>query len=74
MAARWLSQAKALPGESPALAPNAQLYDFAMALQVRGASCCSCLRIQDGTVLCMAANKLSSNIVKNINQKPEKQV
>eukprot|EP00047_Mylnosiga_fluctuans_P003769 m.230841 g.230841 ORF g.230841 m.230841 type:complete len:803 (+) comp12124_c0_seq1:82-2490(+) len=58
-AAHWLHQANALPSESPALVPNAQLYDLAIALQ-------------DGTVLCIVANKISPMCIKSFHQKPEK--
>ena len=61
LAGRWLVQVGSLPADSPVLLPNARVYDLALALQ-------------DGTVLCNAANKLAPNCIPAVHQKPEKQV
>lgn len=60
MAARWLNVAGVLPPDSPALARNGKVYDFALALQ-------------DGVILCNTVNRIHPNAIKQINQKPEKQ-
>lgn len=60
MARDWLNTLEVLAPDSPACAPQARVYDLALALQ-------------DGTVLCNALNKLIPGAIDSMNEKPEKQ-
>eukprot|EP00052_Salpingoeca_macrocollata_P034789 m.12643 g.12643 ORF g.12643 m.12643 type:complete len:807 (+) comp6968_c0_seq1:124-2544(+) len=60
MAGRWLAQIGTLSADNPALSANARVYDLALALQ-------------DGSVLCHTANKLSANCIETVHNRPEKQ-
>lgn len=60
MAAQWLATMGVLEPSSSALSRGARVYDLALALQ-------------DGTVLCMCANKLKSGCIPDFHEKPEKQ-
>jgi len=53
LAAQWLQQVGVLEADNPVLGHNARVYDLALALQ-------------DGTVLCAAANVLKPGLVEAV--------
>ena len=76
-AAKWLKTVGVLDPACSAFAPNARVYDIAMALQVDLVSIIWVswlISKQDGTVLCNAINKLLPGTIKVVHQSPEKQV
>eukprot|EP00056_Hartaetosiga_gracilis_P004587 m.76400 g.76400 ORF g.76400 m.76400 type:complete len:73 (+) comp11879_c0_seq1:512-730(+) len=59
-AAEWLKEAGALPPNDPCLERQGRVYDLALTLQ-------------DGVVLCRAANKLIPRCCEGFAEEPEKQ-
>lgn len=55
----WLQKLNVFSPGCPALLPTATVYDLALALQ-------------DGVILCLAANKLKKNVIKKFHENPQK--